>query len=84
MTQDKTWVHHFDPFKNAEQAMEVHWLTTPKKFERVPSAGKVMVSIFLDSQGVIMIDYLEKGYTINLTIILMTICLTIYPRKLTY
>ena len=37
----------------------------PKKFKRVYSAGKVMASVFWDSQGVIMIDYLEQGRTIN-------------------
>ena len=34
------------------------------KFKRVHSAGKVMASIFWDSQGVIMIGYLEQGRTI--------------------
>ena len=33
----------------------------PKKFKRLNSAGKVMASIFWDSQGVIMIDSLEQG-----------------------
>ena len=37
----------------------------PKKFKRVSSAGKVMASVFWDSQGVIMIDYLEQGRAIN-------------------
>ena len=37
----------------------------PKKFKRVHSAGKVMVSIFWNSQGVIMIDNLEPGRMIN-------------------
>ena len=37
----------------------------PKKYKRVSSAGKVMASVFGDNQGVIMIDYIEKGCTIN-------------------
>ena len=37
----------------------------PKYFKRVHSTGKVMPSIFWDSQGVIMIDYLEQGRMIN-------------------
>jgi hypothetical protein len=37
----------------------------PKKFNRVTSAGKMMISIFWDSQGVIMIKYHEQGRTIN-------------------
>ena len=32
---------------------------------RVSSARKVMASIFWDSQGVIMVDYLQEGHTIN-------------------
>ena len=37
----------------------------PKKYKRVSSAEKVMASVFWDSQGVIMINYLEQGRTIN-------------------
>ena len=37
----------------------------PKKFKSVHSAGKVMTSIFLDSQRVIMIDYLEQICTMR-------------------
>ena len=37
----------------------------PKKFKRVHSAGKVLASIFWDSQGVIMTDYLEQGRMMN-------------------
>ena len=46
--QSKQWKHLGSP--------------PPKKFKRVYSAGKVMASIFWDSQGVIMI---EQGRTIN-------------------
>jgi hypothetical protein len=42
-------------------AVEADWLTPPKKFKRVPSAGKMMASIFWNSQGINMIDYLEQG-----------------------
>jgi hypothetical protein len=31
----------------------------------VPSAGKVMASVFLDARGILFIDYLEKGKTIT-------------------
>ena len=43
--------------------MEASW--PPKKFKRVSSAGKVIASIFWNSQGVIMVDYREDGRTIN-------------------
>ncbi|GFX57473.1 mariner transposase [Trichonephila clavipes] len=38
---------------------------TSKKAKTVPSAGKVMASVFGDACGIIFIDYLEKGKTIN-------------------
>ena len=66
VTQDETWVHHFDP-ESKKQSMQ--WKhpgsPPPKKFKRVSSAGKVMASIFWDNQGVIMVDYLEEGRMIN-------------------
>jgi hypothetical protein len=40
-------------------------LPPPKKFKRVASAGKMMASMFWDSQGIIMIDYFKKDRTIN-------------------
>lgn len=37
----------------------------PKKAKTVFSTGKVMVTVFWDSHGVILIDYLQKGKTIT-------------------
>jgi hypothetical protein len=31
----------------------------------VPSAGRVMASVFWDAEGILFIEYLEKGKTIN-------------------
>ena len=45
--------------------MEALWLTPPKKFKMVHSAGKATASIVWDSQGVIKIDSLEQCRTIN-------------------
>jgi hypothetical protein len=38
--------------------------SAPKKTRSGPSAGKVMASVFWDAEGVLFIDYLEKGKTI--------------------
>ena len=66
VTQYESWVHHFDPESKMQSKQWKHpGSTPPKEFKRVHSAGKVMASIFWDSQGVIMIDYLEQGPTIN-------------------
>ena len=66
VTQDETWVHHFDSEAKKQNMQWNHpGSLHPKKFKRVSSTGKVMASIFWDSQGIIMVDYLEEGCTIN-------------------
>ena len=66
VTKDETWVHHFDPESKIQSIQWKHpGSPPPKKFKRVHSAGKVMASIFWDSQGVIEIDYLEQDGMIN-------------------
>ncbi|XP_076623122.1 histone-lysine N-methyltransferase SETMAR-like [Colletes latitarsis] len=66
ITMDETWVHHFTP-ESKEQSKQwtVRGEPAPKKAKTVPSAGKVMASVFWDVRGIIFIDYLEKGKTIN-------------------
>ncbi|XP_046976424.1 histone-lysine N-methyltransferase SETMAR-like [Vanessa cardui] len=53
---------HFDP-ETKQQSMT--WkrasLPTPKKFKVSSSAGKVMVSVFWDAEGIIMVESLEKA-----------------------
>ena len=46
--------------------MEYHHkgLPVPKKFKTKASAGKVMLTAFWNSQGVLT-DFLEKGATVN-------------------
>ncbi|CAK9820465.1 Histone-lysine N-methyltransferase SETMAR [Anthophora plagiata] len=48
---DETWVHHFTP-ETKEQSKQ--WTergeSAPKKAKTVPSAGKVMTSVFWDAQ----------------------------------
>ena len=61
-----TWIHHFDPESKLQSKQWKHpGSPPPKKSKLVHSAGKLMTSIFWDSQGVIMIDYPEQGRTIN-------------------
>ena len=66
ITMDETWVHHFTS-ETKEQSKQ--WIekgeSAPKKAKTVPSADKVMASVFWDTRGIIFIDYLQKGRTIN-------------------
>lgn len=66
VTMDETWVHHYDP-ETKQASMEWRHSNSPppRKFRTKPSAGKVMLSVFWDSRGILLIDFLENGHTIN-------------------
>ena len=61
ITQDETWVHHYDPETKAQSMQWKHLDSPPPKKARVqPSAGKVMLTVFWQQDGVVMTDFLEK------------------------
>lgn len=66
ITMDETWIHHFTPETSRESA---EWRapgeSAPKRPKTQQTAGKVMASVFWDTHGIIFIDYLEHGKTIN-------------------
>ena len=66
VTVDETWVHYYEPENKAQNRQ---WVgpgsPRPKKFKTQPSAGKVMATVFWDSKGVIMLDFLPKRSTIT-------------------
>lgn len=74
VTGDETWLHHFEP-ETKRQSMEWHHKDSPrkKKFKSAPSAGKVMASVFWDSEGVLLVDIMEPGTTINSTAYVATL-----------
>ena len=66
VTLVETWVHNFDPDSKMQNKQWKHpGSHHPMTFKRVHSAGKVIASIFWDSQRAIMNYYLEQGRTIN-------------------
>ena len=66
VTVDETWIHHFTPESNL---LSAEWTAAgengPKRSKMQTSAGKVLASVFLDVQGILFIDNLEKRRTIN-------------------
>ena len=66
VTCDETWLYHYDP-ESKQESMEWKHATSPKtkKFKATRSTKKVMSTIFWDSKGVIHIDYLPHGTTMN-------------------
>ena len=60
---DETCIHHFTPESNWQSA---EWTAADESRSKTQtSAGKVLASIFRDAQGILFIDYLEKGRAIN-------------------
>ena len=61
ITMDETWIYH--------ETETLQWIeagsSAPKQVKSERSAKKIMASIFWDAKGVLLIDYLEKGKTIN-------------------
>ncbi|GBP26468.1 Histone-lysine N-methyltransferase SETMAR [Eumeta japonica] len=66
VTVDETWVRQYDP-ESKQESMQ--WTKKgerpPKKFKVQKSASKLMATIFWDSEGVLLIEYLPKGTTMN-------------------
>jgi len=66
ITMDETWIHHYTPeSKQQSKQWTEAGCSVPKKTSSVPSAGNVMASVFWDAEGILFIDYLEKGKTIT-------------------
>ncbi|XP_029155672.1 uncharacterized protein LOC114928587 [Nylanderia fulva] len=66
ITVDETWIHHYTPeTKYSPNSGLQRRNRLQKKQKLFFSAGKVMATVFWDSHGVILIDYLQKGKTIT-------------------
>ena len=66
VTMDETCLYHYD-LETKQQSMEWQHCGSPppKKFRVQKSAGKFLVSIFWDQDGILLVDYLPKGEIIN-------------------
>lgn len=66
VTGDETWVHHYEP-ESKQESMQWHKKGTPppKKFKVSQSAGKIMATVFWDAEGILLIDYKDKGVSIT-------------------
>ncbi|KFD47942.1 hypothetical protein M514_11175 [Trichuris suis] len=66
VTRDETWIYQYDPESKIQSKQ---WLPRgsagPVKFKAERSARKVMATIFWDSDGVILTDFLEGERTVT-------------------
>ena len=66
VTMDEIWIHHFIPESNWQSAeCTAAGESRPKRPKTQTSAGNVLASVFWDAEGILFIDYLEKGWTIT-------------------
>ena len=66
VTMDETWCHHFTPETKMMSKQWKHMDSPPPKKARViQSANTVMASVFWDADGILMIDFLERGRTVT-------------------
>ena len=66
VTGDESWVHHFDP-ESKVPSMEYRHKTSPspRKFEVIASARKILLTIFWGMKGVFYMEFLKQGHTVN-------------------
>ena len=66
VTVDETWVKLYDPLTRTESKQ---WKKKSEKAPVKPKIGptnaKLMCTVFFDAEGIITVDFLEKGNTIN-------------------
>jgi hypothetical protein len=63
---DETWIHMYNS-ETKEQSKERRHSGSPrpKKFKTQKLSGKVLAFVFWGQDGILLVDYLEKGATIT-------------------
>lgn len=66
VTGDETWVAYVTP-ESKQQSMEWRHSTSPTKvkFKQTIAARKIMCTVFWDRKGMLLVDFLSRGDTIN-------------------
>src|SRR5262249_48855929 len=66
VTGDESWIYHYDPLTQQEaKVWKKPGEQTPTRPRQQRSAGKVMMTIFWDRDGIVLTDYLAHGSTID-------------------
>ena len=67
ITGDETWAHPYE-LEMRRQLVEGHHLQSPRKknFKTTPTARKVVITIFWDIDGMILVGVMARGEIINL------------------
>jgi hypothetical protein len=66
VTGNESWVHHYQPESKRASVQWKHPSSpSTKKFKVTPSAGKVMLTVFWHSHGVLLAHFQKRGESVN-------------------
>ncbi len=66
ITGDEMWVRYWTlEMKEASKQWKTVVENVPHRFKERSSAGKIIVTVFWDGQGILLIVYLLKGEMVN-------------------
>jgi histone-lysine N-methyltransferase SETMAR len=66
VTGDETWILNFTPESKQQSMVWKHpGLPSKKKFRRTPSVGKLMVTVFWDRRGPLLLHFMLRDATID-------------------
>ena len=66
VTCDESWIHHYDPLSKQQSSVWKRSKSpTPKKIRSPLSAGKVILLLFFDAQGMVLQHWVPRGQTVN-------------------
>jgi len=60
ITMDETWIHHYRPESKQQLKQWAEAGCSAPKTRSVPSAGKVMASVFWDAEGISLLIILKR------------------------
>jgi hypothetical protein len=65
VTTDKTWIHHYEPESKAQSLVRKRPTSVIKKFKKSTISGNIMLTLFGDMEGAILVHFTPKGETVN-------------------
>ncbi|GFW76601.1 mariner Mos1 transposase [Trichonephila clavipes] len=66
VTGGETWCHHYKPETKRDSMQWKHASSPPPKmFRALKSAGKVLLTVFFDVQGPLLVEFLEHRKSID-------------------
>jgi hypothetical protein len=66
VTANETWVYHYEPENKAQSTVwKCPTSLMAKKFKSEPSSGKIMLTLFGDMEGGILVHFTPKGKIIK-------------------